>query len=156
MKTGECPPPPSTPSITEWFCRLQSKDPGAVSRPSPSMEAGWGAGYGGEAERKAGGTLLGHWLGSCSRPVSLQDGRGVKELIWNCKEFPSEGAAEAMWGSDRVFPVQNAAFFLRNAEHCGESGSLSCSHPKHCLCVSSVLGPPSWTCRSATDLMLSP
>lgn len=81
---------------------------------------------------------------------------GLKELIWNCKEFPSEGGEEAMWSSDRVHPGQNAAFFLRNAEHSGESGPLSCSRPKHCLCVSSVLGPPSWMCRSATDLMLSP
>lgn len=81
---------------------------------------------------------------------------GLKELIWNCKEFPSEGGEEAMWSSDRVYPGQNAAFFLRNAEHSGESGPLSCSRPKHCLCVSSVLGPPSWMCRSATDLMLSP
>ena len=150
MRIGECLPPPCSQQQNGFIgFRAKTQKPSLMEH----RRMGWGmAGRG----RQAGPpipTPFPGWIPSlCSRPIS-QDGRGVDGTDLELQGILLRGQLRQC-GVETICILDRK---LLSSTRMLRSQPLSCSNPKTlCLCVCSVLGPPSWTCRSAIDLMTSP
>lgn len=136
-------PPHPLQSTAECFHWLQSNDPGAVSLLEHGSRMGYRMWWGGRLDP------LRYWLGSLPLfQAHLSGPEGGEGTDLELSGIPFRGAIEAMWGQT-ICILDRRLLSSRGMLSPGRSQPLSCPSPKHCLCVSPVLGPPGWTCRSA-------